>query len=96
MSTWPLASQGVGVRVAVHDPWAKAAAARVEYGLELTPWELLPKADAMIVAVAHDRFRRLEAHDLACKLKPGGTLVDVKSSVDAASLKALGLKVWRL
>lgn len=88
--------QAFGIRVVVHDPWAKAEAARAEYGLELLPWKLLPRADAMVLAVAHDSFRALAASDLADKLKPGGTMVDVKSSVDAAALKALGLKVWRL
>jgi UDP-N-acetyl-D-glucosamine/UDP-N-acetyl-D-galactosamine dehydrogenase len=88
--------EAFGIRVAVHDPWAKAEAARAEYGLELLPWKLLPKADAMVLAVAHDSFRALAASDLAAKLKPGGTVVDVKSSADAAALKALGLRVWRL
>ena len=88
--------QAFGVRVAVHDPWANADAASAEYGLELLAWDQLPRADAVVVAVAHDRFRALSAHDLACKLKPGGTVVDVKASVDVAALKALGFKVWRL
>ena len=88
--------QAFGVRVAVHDPWANAEAASAEYGLELLAWNQLPRADAVIVAVAHDRFRALAAHDLACKLKPGGTVVDVKASVDVAALKASGFKVWRL
>lgn len=88
--------QAFGIRVVVHDPWAKAEAARAEYGLELLPWKLLPRADAMVLAVAHDSFRALAANDLAGKLKPGGTVVDVKSSIDSAALKALGLKVWRL
>ena len=45
-----------GIDVHVHDPVCDADEARHEYGLELEPWDALPRADAIVVAVAHRQF----------------------------------------
>ena len=45
-----------GIEVHVHDPVADAAEARHEYGIELETWESLPRANALVVAVAHREF----------------------------------------
>jgi UDP-N-acetyl-D-mannosaminuronate dehydrogenase len=44
-----------GIDVHVHDPVTDARDAMREYGIELVPWDALPRADALIVAVAHKR-----------------------------------------
>jgi UDP-N-acetyl-D-glucosamine/UDP-N-acetyl-D-galactosamine dehydrogenase len=85
-----------GVRVHVHDPVADAAEAMHEYGLELTPWEQLPKASAIVAAVAHAEYRQLPLDQLMARLIPGGLYVDVKCKADADALRARGARVWRL
>ncbi len=85
-----------GVEVCVHDPLADAGEAMHEYGVTLTPWEALPKADAIVLAVAHDDYRRQSLDELCAHLKPGGLVADVKSQLDAARLRERGLAVWRL
>jgi UDP-N-acetyl-D-galactosamine dehydrogenase len=85
-----------GVQVFVHDPVADPADARHEYGIELVPWEALPTADAMVVAVAHRQFRSMGEGPLARKIAKGGCFIDVKSHFDASALRAAGLSVWRL
>jgi len=85
-----------GARVHVHDPVADPEEARHEYGVELVPWEKLPRASAMVGAVAHRALVRRSADELAAKLLPGGVYVDVKSQVDVATLRARGVQVWRL
>lgn len=85
-----------GVQVFVHDPVPDPAEARHEYGLELIPWEELPIADAMVVAVAHRQFRDMSEAKLASKVAKGGCFVDVKSHFDIKALTAAGLNVWRL
>ena len=85
-----------GVEVCVHDPVPDPEEARHEYGLELTSWEELPEAEAMVVAVAHRRFRDMGAEKLARKIARGGCFVDVKSQFDREALAAAGLIVWRL
>lgn len=85
-----------GVQVFVHDPVASPAEARREYDLDLVPWETLPTTDAIVVAVAHRRFREMGENALASKITKGGCLIDVKSQFDREALVAAGLRVWRL
>ena len=85
-----------GVTVHVHDPVALPDEAKHEYGVELVTWEQLPRADALIVAVAHEEFRQRPPADYAAKLSAGGVYVDVKSQFDAAALRGQGFHVWRL
>ena len=85
-----------GCAVAVHDPLADGEEARREYGLELTPWEALPKADALVLAVAHKAYRELAMEDYRNMLNGGGCLVDVKSIIDRSQAEAAGIHVWRL
>ena len=88
--------QSYGARVIVHEPVADAEEAGHEYGVELTPWEDLPKAAAIVAAVAHQVFRDRPLADYLEKLQPGGVLTDVKSLFDEAQLKKSGVTVWRL
>jgi UDP-N-acetyl-D-galactosamine dehydrogenase len=88
--------QSFGTRVSVHDPLADAREAAHEYGVVLREWDDLPRASAIVVAVAHEAFRRRPVDDYVARLVPGGLYVDVKSQADAAQLRARGLTVWRL
>ncbi|MCS6944491.1 MAG: nucleotide sugar dehydrogenase [Sutterellaceae bacterium] len=88
--------QSYGARVHVHDPIANAAEAVHEYGIELTPWERLPRASAIVAAVAHDQYRRMPLEELLAKLIPGGVLADVKCQYDPQALRTRGVKLWRL
>src|SRR6476661_7271345 len=45
-----------GADIHVHDPVADTAEAVHEYGITLTPWERLPRAHAIVLAVAHRQF----------------------------------------
>jgi len=85
-----------GIVVHVHDPLADAEEAMHEYGVTLTPWEKLPRADAIVAAVAHRAFAQRPMDDLMGKLAPGGIYMDVKCQADAEALRARGAQVWRL
>ncbi|MBL8286378.1 MAG: nucleotide sugar dehydrogenase [Rubrivivax sp.] len=85
-----------GVDVHVTDPLADVQEARHEYGVRLQTWNDLPRADAIVAAVAHREYARLSPADLATKLTPGAPFVDVKAAFDAAALRAAGFRVWRL
>jgi UDP-N-acetyl-D-galactosamine dehydrogenase len=80
----------------VHDPVADAAEAMHEYSVKLTPWETLPRADALVAAVAHREFKQRPVADFVAKMAPNGLYVDVKSQADAAAFRAHGVQVWRL
>jgi UDP-N-acetyl-D-galactosamine dehydrogenase len=85
-----------GVTVHVHDPVADPAEARHEYGLELEPWDALPRADALVVAVAHKEFLARPLDDHRRKVAANGCFIDVKSQFDMQALQQAGLTVWRL
>ena len=85
-----------GARVHVHDPVADPAEALHEYGVVLTPWDELPRASAVVSAVAHRELTQRSVDELAEKLVPNGVYVDVKSRADGAALRARGMHVWRL
>ena len=85
-----------GINVHVHDPLADAADALHEYGVTLTSWDALPRADAIVAAVAHREFAERPLDDVMAKLTPGGIYMDVKCKADAAALQARGAQVWRL
>ena len=88
--------QSFGANVHVHDPIADPAEAMHEYGVKLTSWDDLPRADAMVAAVAHRELTQRPIDDLAEKLEANGLYVDVKCQADLAALRAQGLQVWRL
>jgi UDP-N-acetyl-D-galactosamine dehydrogenase len=85
-----------GVDVHVTDPLADPEEAMHEYGVRLQRWEDLPRADAIVAAVAHDVYKGLGVEDLSRKLIKGGAFIDVKAVFDAGALQGMGHKVWRL
>jgi UDP-N-acetyl-D-galactosamine dehydrogenase len=88
--------QSYGARVHVHDPVADAADARREYDIALTPWDALPRAGAIVAAVAHTSFSARSLEDYVAKLLPGGIFVDVKSQANFVGLRSKGVELWRL
>jgi UDP-N-acetyl-D-galactosamine dehydrogenase len=88
--------QAYGIRVHVHDPVADQAEAHHEYGVELEDWDSLPRAEALIIAVAHRQFLDMPQEDIAAKVVRHGSVIDVKSRLSASGLAAAGLSVWRL
>ena len=64
------------VDLTVYDPWANAAVAKHEYGIEVVN-EIAPESqfDAVVLAVAHEEFKSL---DVMSYLKGNGVVYDVK------------------
>jgi UDP-N-acetyl-D-glucosamine/UDP-N-acetyl-D-galactosamine dehydrogenase len=82
-----------GVKALIHDPLADHHDAAEEYGLRMCQWEELQELDVLIYAVTHKFYRD---HDVTKLIKSGGMLIDVKSSLDPASITNLGLEYWSL
>ena len=85
-----------GVEVHVTDPQAESDEAVHEYGVPLVAWDDLPRADAIVAAVAHNEFAALSMDDIAKKLVKGGAFIDVKASFDRKAITGAGYKLWRL
>ena len=85
-----------GVEVFVTDPQAAADEAMHEYGINLLPWADLPRADAIVAAVAHKEFAALNQEDISRKLIKGGAFIDVKAAFDRHAIAEAGYQFWRL
>ena len=71
--------QEAGTQVDVHDPWANAETARAEFGIDLVAPLPTGVYDAIVLAVAHSRFRAMDATEIRSLGKPGAVVYDVKS-----------------
>jgi len=88
--------QSYGVDVHVTDPTADPEEAMHEYGVALERFDDLPRADAIVAAVAHREYKALAIDDFARKLVKGGAFIDVKACYSEVALREAGLRVWRL
>ena len=85
----------------VADKWADKEVALKEYGVELVPYDAIPKADCIIVAVGHNEFRSMSMLQIKSMFKmelpdEEKVLIDVKSLYRMDELKASGMRFWRL
>ena len=89
------------IKPMVSDRWADQEVARKEYDIELVPFEDLPKADCVIVAVGHGEYRSMSMMKMKDLFKKElqdneKVLIDVKSLYRMDELKASGIRFWRL
>jgi len=85
----------------ITDNWADADVAEKEYGVDLVPYNEIPKADCVIVAVGHNEFRSMSMMQIKELFKPDlpdeeKVLLDVKSLYRMDELRASGMRFWRL
>ena len=85
----------------VTDNWADPVVAKREYGVDLVPFDQLPKADCVIVAVGHSENRAMSMMQLKALFKEEladeeKVLIDVKSLYRMDELKASRMRFWRL
>ncbi len=85
-----------GVEIFVTDAQAEADEALHEYGVRLLPFSDLPRADAVVAAVAHKEYAQLSVAELSRIMGAGAAFVDVKAAFDAQALTVAGYRVWRL
>ncbi|MBQ9469269.1 MAG: nucleotide sugar dehydrogenase [Clostridia bacterium] len=89
-----------GIEPTVVDPWASERDAEREYGVKLTRIGDARGADCVIVAVAHDEFRKMKLAGVKKLFKrgpaAGKVLIDVKGLYKIGDLEASGLRWWRL
>jgi UDP-N-acetyl-D-glucosamine/UDP-N-acetyl-D-galactosamine dehydrogenase len=85
-----------GVDVHIADPYAKAAECEHEYGVTLEPVADLPLADAVILAVNHNQYRKAGWPFIVERLKPGGGVVmDLKAVLDRDNVPP-NVQLWRM
>ncbi len=89
-----------GIRPVVVDPWANPEDAVREYGVKLMSLEDARGADCIVLAVAHDQFRKMSLEQISGLFRPGPAnekvLLDVKGVFSVKQLKESGLSYWRM
>jgi len=66
------------IDVHVHDPWADPVEACDEYGITLVDQPAQGEYDAVVLAVAHDKFRQLGASGIRALAQDNGIVYDIK------------------
>lgn len=85
------------VNVSVCDPWADKQEAKDHYGLELVEYEQMNDLDAIIVTVAHDKFKSMDVNNLKSMCKSNIPVIgDLKSIFCKSKLQDAGFSVFRL
>ncbi len=85
-----------GVNVLIHDPVADSAECEHEYGVRLTKWADLPKANAIVAAVSHKEYSAMGVPRITERLVRGGVFADVKSFYASEQIEEAGAHLWRL
>lgn len=85
----------------VTDECANPEAVQEMYGIKLVPFDELPLADCIIIAVGHHAYKTLSMQHLLNMYKKElpdheKVLLDVKSIFDLETLRASGIRFWRL
>jgi len=84
-----------GIEVQIADPLADGGAVEEEYGIALTAQDALRPADAVVLAVCHQRYVEGGWPMIGRLLRDGsGLVLDVKMKLDRAS-KPAGIELWR-
>ncbi len=84
-----------GIEVDVADPMANPREVERHYGITLSD-ESGSGYDAVIVAVAHDCYRPLDAAWFAARLRKGGVLADIKGIFRHLAEGTWGVRYWSL
>lgn len=85
-----------GVGVVVADPYADADEVMHEYGVKLSAMEDLSKVDALVVAVGHKAYRKMELTELKEMIKSEKPVLgDLKALYDRNKATKMGLTVFR-
>lgn len=89
-----------GIFPMISDPEADVDEAKHEYGITFDSFEDIRDMDAVVVAVAHDKFLSLKQEDFKEMFKAGSNsrkvLIDIKGILDRKEYESVGYNYWRL
>jgi len=89
-----------GIEPIVVDPKADIAEAKFEYGIDLVDIKNVKEADCLVIAVAHDEFKKMGWEEINALFRDidntEKVLIDVKSILDRIEVEEKGYSYWRL
>lgn len=85
------------IKVFAKDPYADFDEIKREYNLEIDQNKNNEKVDAVVLAVAHDEYKKYKSEDIKKLLKDDSNLVfDIKRIIDKKEATENNLDLWRL
>ncbi|MDE5832061.1 MAG: nucleotide sugar dehydrogenase [Desulfovibrio sp.] len=87
-----------GARILVHDPEASAEEAMAEYDVRLSSLGEFVDLDAVILAVPHDAYKKLDPETVKGFYRDPakGAFIDAKGMMVPEKIESAGLRYWRL
>lgn len=87
-----------GITAEISDPAADADEAKRLYGIEFVDITALKQLDAVVLAVAHDEFKRLDLKTIDALYAENAqkVLLDLKGILDRKTFEDAGYAYWRL
>lgn len=88
-----------GITPIVVDPAADAAEAKRLYGIEFATEDKLTDLDALVVAVAHEQFKKYDKESIAAMYNPvheTRVLMDIKGVLKKSDFEGSDFAYWRL
>ncbi len=82
--------------LSISDYFVDPDIAAEQFGYELKTLRQIKKQDAVIVAVGHKNYKKLEIEDWKKMLKPKGVIIDVKSLFEKETFGKSNFHYWRL
>ena len=89
-----------GLTPLICDPQADVKQTEEEYGIQLTPFQQIREMDAIIIAVAHEEFCRLDEETVHKLYRSDAhnnrVLIDIKGILNKQVYRDLGYQYWSL
>lgn len=90
-----------GVTPIIVDAWANKMEAKLEYGVSITKIEEVSNLDCVILAVAHNEFRKMGIEKISLLFNENlknseKVIIDVKGILDRQKVLSEGYRYWRL
>lgn len=85
-----------GIEPIIADPTADADEAKRLYGIEFVDMEQFYELDALILAVAHDEFKKISIEKFDKMFKGKKVLIDIKGILNRKEYEQAGYLYWRL
>lgn len=85
-----------GIKVFVKDEYVSKEEIEKHYNLKINENKENEKVDVVIVAVAHEQYKKLDASKINEMLTESKILFDIKNIFDAEKMKEMGIEYWRL
>ena len=84
------------MKVYVEDPYADKKELNNQYQLQIEENESQEKVDVVVIAVAHDKYKKLKASQIQARLNDSKIVIDIKNIMNKEDFRELGMDYWNL